>query len=105
MARDDQKKEYQLTPTGWVTGNCWINDKQTQTVAVPSDRVETWIEEICDSSEGWDPPTSFSKIFWQSSDISSQHAELNNKFPRPEYKPWIKPPRRSKKHRRTVFDY
>lgn len=106
MARDDSKQELHLIPSGWIVGNRWVNDRQTQTVETPADRIETWVEEICDSSEGWDPPTVFWKITWLSPDVTVEaRAEINIKFPRPAYKPWVKPPRRSRKIRRTVYDY
>lgn len=89
MATDEHKIERHLTPNGWTTGNEWVNGVQTRTIEPPQDRIETWVEEISDSSEGWAPPATFSKMVWKASNIHAQvRAELKEKFPRPECKPW-----------------
>jgi hypothetical protein len=101
MATDDHETELHLTPNGWVRGSERVNGRPTKTIDPPVDRVETWIEEISDSSEGWDPPTISSKLIWKSPTVSSEvRAELNQRFPRPEYKPWKKLP---KKKRRVSY--
>jgi len=101
MASDEHQIERHLMPSGWVTGNEWVNGKQIKTVELPPDRVETWIEEISDSSEGWTSPTAFSKLVWESPDVPAEvRAELNKKYPRPEYKPWKPIP----KKKRTILD-
>jgi hypothetical protein len=98
MATDEHQIERHLTPNGWVTGNEWVNGKQIKTVEPPADCVETWVEEISDSSEGWAPATTFSKLTWESPKVSPEvRAELKRKFPRPEYKPWKPTPRRKQK--------
>ena len=91
MARDDHEIEHHLTPTGWVNGNEWVNGKSTTKIEHPVDRIETWIELISDSSKGWDPPTTSSRLVWVSPAVpEAVRAELNKKFARPEYKPWKK---------------
>jgi hypothetical protein len=98
MATDDHKIERHLTPHGWVTGNEWINGKQIKAVDPPADRIETWIEEISDSSEGWAPSTTFSELAWESSGVSAQsRTDLKQKYPRPEYKPWKPIPKRKRR--------
>lgn len=99
MASDEHQIERHLTPHGWISGNEWVNGRQIKTVDLPADRVETWVEEISDSSEGWAPATTFSKLIWESPDVSAEvRAELNEKYPRPEYKPWKPIPRKKRKN-------
>jgi hypothetical protein len=93
MATDDHEIERHLTPNGWVAGNEWVNGKQIKTVDKPADTVETWVETISDSSEGWDPPTTSSRLT-----SAKARADLKERFPRQESKPWKKLP---KKKRRT----
>jgi hypothetical protein len=89
MATDEHKIERHLTPDGWIIGNEWVNGTQTRKVEPPQDRIETWIEEISDSSEGWAPPTAFSKMVWPAIDVPTQiRTEMRERFPRPECKPW-----------------
>jgi hypothetical protein len=89
MATDEHQIERHLTPNGWITGSEWVNGAQTKKVEPPKDRIETWVEEISDSSEGWAPPTAFSKMVWEATNVPAQvRAELTERFPRPEYKPW-----------------
>jgi hypothetical protein len=98
MATDDHEIERHLTPNGWVNGNEWVNSTQIKTVEKPADSVETWVETISDSSEGWQPPTTSSKLIWESPDVcGTVRADLKQKFPRPELKPWKKPPKRKRK--------
>jgi hypothetical protein len=88
MATDDHEIERHLTPNGWVAGNEWVNGKQIKTVDKPADTVETWVETISDSSGGWDPPTTSSRLTWESPDISAEaRADLKERFPRQESKP------------------
>ncbi len=98
MATDEHQIERHLTPHGWVAGNEWVNHIQIKSGDPPSDRIETWVEEISDSSEGWAPATTSSKVTWESPNVSSeQRAKLNQQFPRPEYKPWKPLPRKKRK--------
>lgn len=98
MASDEHQIERHLTPNGWIAGNEWVNGKQIKTVELPPDRVETWVEEISDSSGGWAPSTTFSKLVWESPDVSAEvRAELKKRYPRPEYKPWKPLPRKKRK--------
>src|SRR6266576_4806919 len=91
MATDDHEIERHLTPNGWVTGSERVNGRQIKTVEPPVDRIETWLEETSDSSEGWDPPIISSKLIWESPTVSSEvRTELNQRFPRPEHSPWKK---------------
>ena len=91
MAQDDHEIEHHLTPNGWVNGNEWVNGTQIKTVDYPPNRIETWIELISDSSEGWDPPAFSSKPVWEATDIPADvKANLRQKFPRREHKPWKK---------------
>jgi hypothetical protein len=101
MAQDDHEIEHHLTPNGWVNGNEWVNGTLIKTVEPPPDRIETWIELIADSSEGWDPPTVSSRLVWESPVASPEsRAKLKEKFPRPEAKPWKKI---SRKKRRSIY--
>ncbi len=95
MATDEHQIERHLTPNGWITGSEWLNGTQTRKIEPPPERIETWVEEISDSSEGWAPPTAFSKIVWEASNVPAQvRAELRERFPRPECKPWKQIPRK-----------
>jgi hypothetical protein len=98
MAQDDHEIEHHLTPRGWVDGSERVNGRPTKTVEPPPDRIETWIELISDSSEGWDPPVVSSKLVWESPNVSAAvRAELNLRFSRPEVKPWKKVPKKKRK--------
>jgi hypothetical protein len=98
MAQDDHEIERHLTPNGWVNGNEWVNGLSIKSAEPPADRIETWIELISDSSEGWAPPVVTSRLVWQSSDPPNElRDELNKKFPRPEARPWKQAPRKKKR--------
>ncbi len=85
MSQDHTEREYHLTPVGWVSGTFRVYGASTQEIPPPPDRLETWIEEIDDTS-GADPPSVSWKKIWESNSASARSkAELNRKFPRPGF--------------------
>jgi hypothetical protein len=90
MSQDHTEREYHLTPGGWVSGTFRVYGASSSEVEPPPDRVETWIEEIDDTSGG-SPPAIFWRQIWVSDSVSAEvKADLNRRFPRPEYVPWKK---------------
>jgi hypothetical protein len=83
MSQDHTEREYHLTPVGWVSGTFRIYGAMSEEVPPPPDRIETWIEEVDDTS-GYDPPAVSWKKIWESESASARSkAELNRQFPRP----------------------
>jgi len=98
MSEDIEKRERHLTPNGWVFGSVYANGTKVTDVPIPQDRVETCIEELNDSSGGWDPPTVSWEAVWQSPYMAAdERDDLLKKFPPPKYVPWKKRPRRKRK--------
>jgi|SRR6476661_10856821 len=97
MSVDRTEEEYHLTPSGWVSGSFFVYGDKTEDGPIPQDRVETWIEEIEDTSLYSPQIVSWRKV-WESPSVSSEaKADLYNKYPRPEFKPrerYRKPKRR-----------
>src|SRR5260370_2665440 len=97
MSQDRAEREYHLTPAGWIAGSLWVYGKVTEEKPIPSDRVETWIEEIDDPS-GWASEIVSWKLVWFSPDATAEtRAELNQKFPQPRLKPRKAIPKKKKR--------
>ena len=83
MSQDHTEREYHLTPVGWVSGTFRVYGATSAEIPSPPDRVETWIEEVDDTSGDDLPAVSWKKI-WESDSASARSkAELNRRFPRP----------------------
>ena len=52
MAYDRYEVEHHLTPAGWVTGTVTDSGNQETIVEPPTDRVETWLYKM-EQSSGW----------------------------------------------------
>jgi hypothetical protein len=87
MSADKTTHEWHLTPKGWVEGTFSIYDvaQAPGIVEPPSDRVETWVRNMTQSS-------SFSKEYvtwecvWHSPNYSREEREkLGKKYPRPAH--------------------
>ena len=50
MSQDHTITEYHLTPNGWIKGSFFVYGEKTVDVSPPSNRVETCIEEVEDTS-------------------------------------------------------
>jgi hypothetical protein len=86
MSEDRTEQEYHLTPNGWVAGSFFVYADKTEDGPVPPDRVETWIEEVLDTSR-YSPQIVAWKQIWKSPTVSAEvKADLDRKFPRPEFK-------------------
>jgi hypothetical protein len=97
MSQDRTEREYHLTPIGWMAGNFWVYGTLTEEKSAPSDRVETWIEEIDDPS-GWASEIVTWKPVWVSPDVTNEtRADLNQKFPQPRHTPRKAYPKKKKK--------
>jgi hypothetical protein len=91
MSQDHTEREYHLTPVGWVSGTFRVYRAANEEMEPPPDRVETWIEEI-DNTSGSSPLVVFWRQIWESDSVGPKtKAELNRKFPRPEQATWKKP--------------
>jgi hypothetical protein len=97
MSQDHTEREYHLTPVGWVSGTFRVYGAATEEMKPPPDRVETWIEEIDDTSGGSSPAVFWRQI-WESDSVSPEtRAELNRKFPRPKQVTGKKPKKKLRK--------
>jgi hypothetical protein len=101
VSQDHTTTEYDLTPNGWIKGSFFVYGKKTENVPPPTNRVETWSEEVEDTS-GWAPPIISWKPIWESEEVSPEvRNELKQKFPRPERATWA----RFQKKQRSADSY
>ena len=83
MAYDRYTVEYHLTTTGWIRGTETYFGKVDKEVAIPENRVETWIKEV-EQSSGWSPEDITWQRVWASPSMTEQERnELRAKFPTP----------------------
>jgi hypothetical protein len=83
MSQDRTTQEYHLTPNGWVSGTFSVYGKVQKEVPPPADRVETWFENVDDSS-GWAPQAIDWELIWVAPDVTPEiRAQLNKRFPKP----------------------
>jgi hypothetical protein len=85
MSQDRTTQEYHLTPKGWVSGTFAVYGNVQKEVAPPADRIETWIEEVDDSS-GWAPQAIDWKLTWFNPNAQTR-AHLTKQFPKPMFQP------------------
>jgi hypothetical protein len=95
MSQDHTEREYHHT--SWLGELLGVYGAATEEMQPPPDRVETWIEEIDDTS-GSSPPAVFWRQIWGSDSVGPEtKVELNRKFPRPEQAMWKKPKNKPRK--------
>ena len=54
MAYDRYSIQYYLTPRGWIEGTTTYFSAVDHELVPPSDRVETWLKDV-EQSSGWRP--------------------------------------------------
>lgn len=82
MAYDRYEVEYHLTPAGWVAGTTSDMGREEK-VDPPSDRVETWLYRMKQSS-GWSPEDRDWRLIWTHPTMSSDaRIALRRSFPPP----------------------
>lgn len=81
---DKTSHEYHLTPSGWVSGSRRYFDKvEGREVPRPSDAIETWVNEMRQSSM-WSPEEYSAHMIWHDETVPEAEREaLRSRFKRP----------------------
>ena len=83
MAYDRYSIEYHLTPRGWIEGTTTYFGTVDREVALPADRVETWLKDV-EQSSGWSPEdVSWSRTWRDPTKTDDEIKALRAKFPAP----------------------
>lgn len=83
MAYDRYSIEWHLTPGGWVRGTETYFGKSEKEIPPPSDRVETWLIEV-EQSSGYSTEDVDWKTIWSSPDRTPlEIAAIRSAFPPP----------------------
>jgi hypothetical protein len=69
MAYDRYEVEHHLTPAGWVTGTVTDSGNQETIVEPPTDRVETWLYKM-EQSSGWSRESRHWELAWKHPSMS-----------------------------------
>ena len=67
MAYDRYEVEHHLTPAGWVTGTVTDSGNQETIIEPPTDRVETWLYKM-EQSSGWSRECPHWDLIWKASE-------------------------------------